>query len=115
MDDCPLLECFLDHPEPTDIVFLLDSTLLRQQQFDDFMLQQVHLDHPEKYPFPDFSDMQLICCTPNPMDSWKISIPTQELDNIIQWYHLVLNHVDMTRLHLTIISIICNYAVLLII
>ena len=83
MDVNPLLECFLYHPEPTDIVIPLDYTLLRQQQFDDLTLQQAHLNHPAKYPIHDFGDVQLICYTPNPTDSWKIAISTQALDNII--------------------------------
>ena len=83
MNDHPLLECFIYHPEPADIVFPLDYSLLRQQQFDDRTLQQAHLNHPAKYPIHDFGDVRLICYMPNPTESWKIAIPTQALDNII--------------------------------
>ena len=102
MDDLAMLECFLNHPDPNDILFPLDYALLRTQQFDDPLLQQARENDPTKFPILDFGEVQLICHVANPGDSWKIAIPSQALTNIVKWYHQVLNHVGMTRLHLTI-------------
>ena len=69
MDDLAMLECFLNHPDPNDILFLLDYALLRTQQFDDHLLQQAHETDPTKFPILDFGGVQLICHVTNPGDS----------------------------------------------
>ena len=102
LDDASMLQCFLHHPDPADIPFPLEYTLLRQQQFDDMTLQEARNSHPDHYPIMNFGDVQLMCYVAHPGDSWRIAIPTQALYNIVRWYHAVLNHVGMTRLHLTI-------------
>ena len=84
LDDLLMLQCFLNHQDPHEIIFPLDYGLLRQQQFDDLTLKHECEMHPNKFPIHDFGY------------SWKIAIPMQALSNIMQWYHCVLNHVGMT-------------------
>jgi hypothetical protein len=40
----------------------------------------------------------LICYVPGPNLPFKMCIPDALLDTIIRFYHLVLNHIGMTRL-----------------
>jgi hypothetical protein len=47
MDDSEMLECFLHHPDPNEIVFPFDYARLQHQQFDDFSLQHARAMHPE--------------------------------------------------------------------
>ena len=102
MDDCCMLECFLHHPDPNDIAFPLYYPLLQQQQFKDLSLQNAHQQHLANFPIQDFSEVQLMCFVQNPGDSWKIAFFSQALNNIVCWYHQVLNHIGMTQLYLTI-------------
>jgi hypothetical protein len=76
MDDCHMLECFLHHPDPNEIPFPLNYTLLRQQQFEDYELQNMRNMQPDKFPIHELGDVQLVCYVPNPGDTWKIVIPT---------------------------------------
>ena len=96
------MECFLNHPDPNEIVFPLDYGLLRQEQFNDLSLQTARDANPIQYPIQDFGTVQLICYLSKPTAPWKIAIPTSLLTNIVRWYHCVLNHIGMTRLHQTI-------------
>ena len=61
-DDAPLLECFLNHPPIEQIRFPLDYTWIRQNQFEDELLQQTHQLKPIEYPIMDMgNDIQLNC------------------------------------------------------
>jgi hypothetical protein len=104
MDAPDLLECFLNHPDPNDIVFPLDYALLRQEQFNDLTLQAAWQAQPTKFVIHDFGTVQLLCHVTQPNAPWKIAIPTSLLTNIVRWYHCVLNHIGMTRLLQTIQS-----------
>jgi hypothetical protein len=37
-----------------------------------------------------------------PTEAWKIATPTSVIDDLINWYHISLNHIGMTRLYETI-------------
>jgi transposase InsO family protein len=104
MDDPALLECFLHHPDPQDIIFPLDYALLQREQFNDISLQAARDANPAKYPILDFGTVPLICYLSEPNATWKIAIPTPLLNNVVKWYHCVLNHTGMTRLLQTINS-----------
>ena len=102
LDDASMLTCFLNHPAPNEIPFPLDYQLLQQQQFDDLTLQHARATQPNAFPVHDFGPVQLICHIANANEAWKIALATQALLNIVKWYHIVLNHVGITRLWLTI-------------
>jgi len=80
----------------------LDYQLLQHQQFDDLTLQHARATQPNSFPVHDFGPVHLICHIANANEAWKIVLPTQTLSNIVKWYHIVLNHMGITRLWLTI-------------
>jgi hypothetical protein len=79
MDAPDLLECFLKHPDPNDIVFPLDYALLRREQFNDLTLQAAWQAQPTKFVIHDFGTVQLLCHVTQPNAPWKIAIPTSLL------------------------------------
>ena len=83
LDDPLMLECFLNHPDPNDIIFPLDYALLQQQQFDDLPLQYAHDTQPNQFPIHNFGEVQLVCYVSNPAVPWRIVIPTQALNNMV--------------------------------
>ena len=100
MDDHPLLECFLYHPEPTDIVFPLDYTLLRQQQFDNkhILITQQNIQFMILVMCNLFVIHQILQSS-----NGKLQYQHKHLTTLFDGTsHLVLNHVSMTFLHLTI-------------
>ena len=91
MDDSALLECFLNHPDPEDIIFPLDYELLQHKQFDDVTQQAAREANPTKFPILEFGAIPLICHLPNPEAAWKIAKPTLcagiTVFSIIQEWH----------------------------
>ena len=69
MDDLAMLKCFINHPDPNNILFPLDYALLSTQQFDNHQLQQARENDPTKFPILDFGEVQLICYVANPGNS----------------------------------------------
>jgi hypothetical protein len=101
-DDDDFLECFLNHPPLEEMQYPLDYALIRQNQFEDEALQNLRQQKPEEYQIMDMgSDIQLICQV-KPDRPWRICVPTVMIDDIIRWYHLVLGHIGIVRLHQTI-------------
>jgi transposase InsO family protein len=101
-DDDEMKDCFLNHPPLEEMQYPLDFGLIRQNQFDDAQLQLLHQQKPLEYPVMDMgNDVQLICQV-RPGKPWRIAIPTVMVDDIIRWYHLVLGHCGIVRLHQTI-------------
>jgi putative transposase len=101
-DDDEMLDCFLNHPPLEEMQYPLNYGLIQANQFEDNQLQIMHQQRPEQYPIIDMgNDIQLICQT-RPNKPWRIAIPTVMVENIIRWYHQVLGHVGIVRLHQTI-------------
>ncbi len=46
--------------------------------------------------------LMLICYVTTLTEPWRIAIPSTLFSPIIKWYHIMLSHVGMTRLHSTI-------------
>ncbi len=55
-----------------------------------------------KYPEKQFGDVRVLCYKREPTSVWKICIPTQQLDELTNWFHLALNHCGLHRLLTTI-------------
>jgi hypothetical protein len=104
MNDPALLECFLNHPPLEDIPhFPLDHQETQQHQFADADLNALRQEKPHQFPVIDMgNDVQLICCQPLPAEAWKIAAPMSMIDDLINWHHVTLNHIGMTRLCETI-------------
>ena len=102
-DDDDLLQCFLNFPEvDDDTQHPLDFQAIAEAQADDEHLQQQVLQDPQHYAQVLMApNVHLICYIPAEHQPWKICIPDASLDHMIRWYHLVLNHVGMIRLHQT--------------
>jgi putative transposase len=102
-DDDDLLECFLNHPPLEEMQYPLNYQLIQQNQFDDEQLQQLRQQRPQEYPIIDMgNDVQLICQLRPNNPTWRICIPTSMVNDIIRWYHIVLGHAGIVRLHQTI-------------
>ena len=71
-----------------------------QQQ--DNELQQRFQHNQQQHPQQQFENHQLICCRPEPAAPWRIAIPSNMLDNLVHWFHLVTSHAGMSRLTDTI-------------
>jgi hypothetical protein len=104
MDDPALLDCFLNHPPLEEIpYFPLEYREIQQRQFADDDLNALRQEKPYQFPVIDMgNNVQLICYQPIPNEAWKIAVPTNMLDDLINWYHTTLNHIGMTRLYETI-------------
>jgi hypothetical protein len=101
-DDDDMLDCFLNHPPLEEMQYPLDYQLIQQNQFDDEQLQQLRQQRPNDYPVMDMgNDINLICQV-RPDRPWRICIPTSMVTDIIRWYHIVLGHIGIVRLHQTI-------------
>jgi hypothetical protein len=101
LDDPALLDCFLNHPPMEDVpYFPLDHREMQQRQFTDGDLNALRQEKPHQFPAIDMGDnMHLICYQPLPAEAWKIATPTSMIDDLINWCHITLNHVGMTRTH----------------
>ena len=108
-DDEDLLECFLNFP-PVDWAhpFALDFLTIHTAQLADAKLQQLLINEPTKYmqvPLGSNTNntaILLICYIKELHAPWKICIPDLMLNTIVEWYHLSLNHLGMSRLEETI-------------
>jgi len=55
---------------------------------------------PTRYTWRIFdSGVNLILFASSPMAQWRICIPSVKLDQMIHWYHMMLNHVSINRLY----------------
>ena len=89
------VECYLHHPnEPPCPV---NHLRLRHFQQQDQRLLQLHQQFPQQYPYRSFGGVNLICFQPTPT-RFKVMIPNGLLNDIVRWYHLVLNHAGSSRL-----------------
>jgi hypothetical protein len=102
LDDEELLECFLNLPDANDLPFALDLERIAQGQNNDPALWQSRMQHPLQYPEQQFGNTRVLSYKPTPTSVWKICIPTQQLENVVQWFHQALNHCGLHRLLKTI-------------
>ena len=98
-----MLECFLNFPDvDLEQPFLLDYAVLAAAQNQDATIQNNLATKPQEYRRLQLAINRQIVCKIIPDKPWKICIPDAMLDAIIQFYHLALNHIGMTRLRDTI-------------
>jgi transposase InsO family protein len=103
-DDQDMMDCFLNYPDVDEQhPFALDYDTIAQAQNNDVALLQSLASKPTQFGrFQMSENANLICYIPGPNLPFKICIPDALLDTIIRFYHLVLNHIGMTRLRDTI-------------
>jgi hypothetical protein len=103
MDDPALLDCFLNHPPLEDIPCFPLEHQTQERQFTDANLNTLRQEKPHQFPAIDMgNNVHLICYQPLPNQAWKRAAPTNIIDDLINWRHVALNHIGMTRLHETI-------------
>ena len=93
---------FFPVPLSNDVIFPLNSQLLRNHQLLDIALLQQQQVHQDKFPLININGIELIGFLHQPTDTWRIAIPDTLLDPIITWYHHILSHIGVTRLYNTI-------------
>jgi hypothetical protein len=92
LDDDELLECFLNLPDAVDLPFALDKQQISQRQQNKPALWQQQMAHPLQYPKQHFGNIRVLSFQPAASFPWKICIPTQQLEDVINWFHFALNH-----------------------
>jgi hypothetical protein len=102
LDDNKLLECFLNLPDENDLPFTLDLQRIATGQQNNQALWQRCLTNPLRYPEQYFGNTQVLTYLPTPNSEWKICIPTQQLQDLVNWYHKALSHCGLHRLLKTI-------------
>jgi transposase InsO family protein len=106
-DDEHLCDVLLSFPEPQEDVPYgtnpcpVDYNRLAQEQAKDARLQKLLTSEKHVYGHMYMTDNVPLICRKNDVigADWQICIPDASLNNIILWYHMVLNHTGMTRLH----------------
>jgi hypothetical protein len=104
MDDPALLECFLNHPSSEEIPhFPLEHQETQQRQFADAELIALRQEKPHQFPVIGMgNNVHLVCHQRLPTEAWKTAVPTGVIGDLINWCHITLNHIGMTRLRETI-------------
>ena len=97
-------ESYLNYPEPNpdDPVFPLAYDVISVHQTNDANLVNLKNLNPDTYQDHNFNGINLVCHLPQRNDTWKIYIPATLLDQVINWYHIVLSHAGVQRLYKTI-------------
>jgi hypothetical protein len=92
LDNNKLLECFLNLPNAVNLPFALDLERIAQGQQNNPALWQRRLAHSLQYPEQQCDNTCVLLFQPAPNAPWKICIPTQQLDEVTNWFHLALYH-----------------------
>ena len=106
--DEELLDSYLNHPEITAAQPLpVDYVTIRQHQLQDAALLALPQTKPNLFQVQMFPtenpSIPLVCyATPTPRGSFRIRIPDMLVAHTVNWYHLVLNHLGISRLYDTI-------------
>ena len=106
LEDRGLADCLLVHPvfDEQDRHPLAYETIHYYQGRDAALQQAVQINNA-KWQKRMFGNDELIVYIPDKNKqphNWRIAIPTDMLDHLVQWYHVSLNHVGMTLLENTI-------------
>ena len=103
LDDPDVQQCYMNFPDPTVLApIVLDYQRLSQEQAQDHGLQQKRWANPLHYPNKHINNATLVAYQPDPNGPYKFCIPTQLLQQIIEWYHEALFHCGAGRLLATI-------------
>ena len=99
LDEDALLECFINFPSMAPYeTSPLDLPQLAAAQLNDAALVQDRQLQPQRYLMMPFaSNANVVCYRDDLQQPWRIVIPSADLDRLIQWYHMVLNHCGITR------------------
>jgi transposase InsO family protein len=94
-----LRETLLYYPEEVDQFPLDFQSIATAQQQDPAMMP---LADQDDYDLQEFQGIELICRQHE--DQWKIVLPEALIEPTIAWYHIVLGHCGISRLHTTLLN-----------
>jgi transposase InsO family protein len=99
LSDVDLVDCFLNLPDLHAAPFPLDFAHIAQgQQLDQSLLHR-RIMHPMQYPNQQFQGIELMSYRPTADAAWKICIPSQQLEELVSWFHQALGHCGIHRLN----------------
>ena len=77
---------------------------IQQYQLEDFTLLTIRDQNPGNFPITRFGNVPLIFYIHEntTTNNSRICIPTATLEDLIQWYHIVLGHAIKTRVYNTL-------------
>ena len=96
-----VFDCYLNYPDPDVLPYPLHFDNIWNAQQDDEELNEIRQQEPDNFRMHQCDNRELICWQPDPQEDWRIVIPNAILDDVIEWYHQVLNHTGMTKMRLT--------------
>ncbi len=103
LHDINIFNCFLNLPEADEAIpIALDYTTLAQEQLQDQYLLQRRMQHPLQFPNQQFQGIELIAYQASPNNPWKVCLPMQQLQEIVNWYHQAFSHCGRQRMMQTI-------------
>jgi hypothetical protein len=103
LDDDQLLQCFLNYPD-VDVQhpFMVNFQTIAAGQAADPHLQAMLQEQPTRYARHIMADNTQLIVYVRQGQPWRICIPEAQLNDLVAWYHEVLNHLGITRLCETI-------------
>jgi hypothetical protein len=108
LEDNELIHCFLNLPDLNYEPFPLDSECIVQGQQADQLLLQEHMNHPLLYLSQYFNGLGMILYCVKPTTPWQICIlVTNQLLQLVSWFHEVLGHCGIHHLCDSIMTHFC--------
>ena len=72
-------------------------------QAEDLPLRRMIINDPANYQHQEMQGYKVVCKIETSIESgssiWKIIIPESLIPDLLKWYHLVLGHCGIQRLH----------------
>jgi len=100
IDDPDLIDCFVHLPAQQGLNLSLDYESIAEAQERDAVLQAAAENDPQRYVRQLLAPDTLVWCYISaPGRPWKIYLPSELLENAINWYHLALSHIGGSRLY----------------
>ena len=97
--DTAISECLLNLPPLIKMNNPITITSIVNHQGSDLPLQQKRIQDSDHYEHQEFQQFDVICFKATNDELWSIGIPESLAKDVLTWYHLVLGHCGMDRLH----------------
>ena len=95
-------KCMLNLPQ--DLPNPVTTINIINHQAQDIQLQEQVQNDPDHYTHEEIHTFEVIVYIPNPTQHriWKIVLPESIIQDVLCWYHVVLDHCGYQRLYNTI-------------
>ena len=103
-EDTEVLECFLNLPALHEMPNPVTVVNIQNHQAADSPLQQMQMDNWQQFTIKVINQQNLICYREDPTEqqNWRIFIPHSLIQDVLRWYHLILEHCGTTKLYDTV-------------